>query len=152
MYILCCTVLTVHVTLTLTELQDAAEIEPVDSFARPSGNMLMRRKGDRDDDGGWGGGGGKRGGGGGGGWGGKASSGKGGKGGYGQEPCRGKALKSGSYGEVAGRTFAVLEVRMRDLGVIHQMYMEYRVQLQVCVKSLVASSLRPAVRCPGWPA
>lgn len=62
----------------------------------------MKRKGD--DDGGWGGRAG--GGGGGGGWGsktGKASSGRG--------NAKGKVLKAGTYGEAAGRTFAVLEVR-----------------------------------------
>ena len=70
--------------------------------------MVMKRKGD-DDDGGWGGGG----------WGGgkggkskgKGSSGRGGTGGAIQAAARrGKALKTGSYGEIAGRTFAVLEV------------------------------------------
>lgn len=137
---------TAHVTLMLTELQEAAEIEPVDSFARPSGNMMMKRKGNRDDDddGGWGGG--KRGGGGGGGgWGGTASSGKGGKGGFGQEARRGKALKEGSYGEVAGRTFAVLEVRMPDLGRGHTSYILYN------LSNLPGSSFRRAVRYPSCP-
>ena len=66
---------------------------------------MMKRK-DDDDDGGWGGG--KRGGGG---WRGKGGKPSLGKGKFAQEPRREKALKDGSYGEVAGRTFAVLEVR-----------------------------------------
>lgn len=81
----------------------AAESEPIDSFARPSGNIVMKRKGDDDDDfgGGWGGKGGK-----------KKSTGRG-SAGTGKATLRGKALKADTYGEAAGRTFAVLEVRWR---------------------------------------
>lgn len=92
----------------------AAESEPIDSFARPSGNVVMKRKGDDDDfSGGWGGA--RGGGGGGGGWGGKGggkmrSTGKG-SAMAGRATPWGKALEEGTYGEAAGRTFAVLEVR-----------------------------------------
>lgn len=69
--------------------------------------MVMKRKGD--DGGGWGGGD-KWGGGGGG----EGKGRKGYRGGGGdssrQGIWRGKPLKAGSYGEVAGRTFAVVEV------------------------------------------
>lgn len=105
----------------------------------------MKRKGDDDDDGGWGGG--KRGGGGGGGgWGGKAGKAFSGKGGFGQEPRRGKALKSGSYGEVAGRTFAVFEVRVPDL----LWWGSYIIR--TCTTFLIYEAFkvaRGAVRCPG---
>lgn len=71
--------------------------------------MVMKRKSDDDGGGGWG----KGGWGGGKGGRGKASSGRGrASGGTSQAAARrGKMLKAGSYGEVAGRTFAVLEVR-----------------------------------------
>lgn len=66
----------------------------------------MKRKGDDDDDGF------------GGGWGGKAvkkkSTGRGSAGAGGQSTLRGKPLKADTYGEAAGRTFAVLEVRWWD--------------------------------------
>lgn len=78
---------------------------PVDPFARPGGNLVMKRKGD-DDGGGWGGDSWGRGGGGGGNVRGKGKKGSGAS----EAVRRGKALKVGSFGDVAGRTFGVLEV------------------------------------------
>lgn len=83
----------------MRSVQVSAKPEAVDPFARPSGNVVLKRKGD--DGGGWGGDS----------WGG-GGGGKGSKRGGGavQGIRRGKVLKAGSYGEAAGRTYGVLEV------------------------------------------